>query len=108
MASDLLTDYELYKRKDSANYWMRFSVKGKSQIRLSLKTSDADEAETRAKREHLRYQVRAEDGHLATSKLFHVVAQEYADSIEGQIKLGLKKDYRAQQDPQIIKRYLIP
>ena len=36
------------------------------------------------------------------------MAQEYADSIAGQVKLGLKKDYRAQQDPQIIKRYLIP
>jgi integrase len=108
LASELLTDYELYKRKDSANYWMRFSVKGKHQVRLSLKTSDPDEAEIRAKREHLRYQIRAEDGHLATSKPFHVVAQEYADSIEGQIKLGLKKDYRAQQDPQVIKRYLIP
>ncbi len=108
LASELLTDYEIYRRADSANYWMRFSVKGKGQVRLSLKTSDVDEAEIRAKREHLRYQLRAEDGHLATSKPFHTVAKEYADSIAGQIKLGLKKDYRAQQDPQIIKRYLIP
>jgi len=52
LASELLTDYELYRRKDSANYWMRFSVKGKGQVRISLKTSDPDEADIRAKREH--------------------------------------------------------
>lgn len=79
MSDSLLTPYELFQRKDSPNYWMRFSVRGKGQVRIGLKTADAGQAEERAKIEHLR-----------------------------QVELGIKKEYRQQSDGHAVRDFLIP
>jgi hypothetical protein len=62
MDAQLLTPFEIYRRKDSPNYWMRFSILGKGQVRIGLKTPDAEIAQKRAETEHMRYQLSAEDG----------------------------------------------
>lgn len=108
MSEQLLTPFEVYRRKDSANFWMRFSVKGKGQVRLALKTSDPDEALEKATKEHLRYQLRAEDGRFSSPKIFERVARDYVTDIKKQVELKLKKDYRGQSDPHVVERYLIP
>ena len=86
---------------------MRFSVRGHGQVRLSLQTDDPVEAERRARREHLRYQLRAEDGTYSPPKRFAHVATEYMRELERRVKLGLTKPYRTKNEPAIINRYLI-
>jgi len=108
MSDSLLTPYELYQRKDSPNYWMRFSVRGKGQVRVGLKTTDPAEAAERAKVEHLRYQLRAEDGKFASPKTFEKIAKAYLDDLNRQVELGIKKEYRQQSDGHAVRDFLIP
>lgn len=108
MSDSLLTPYELFQRKDSPNYWMRFSVRGKGQVRIGLKTADPGQAEERAKIEHLRYQLRAEDGKFASPKTFEKIAKAYLDDLNRQVELGIKKEYRQQSDGHAVRDFLIP
>lgn len=108
MDEPLLTPFELYQRKDSPNYWMRFSVKGKGQVRIGLKTPVREEAEKRATTEHLRYQLRAEDGKFSSPKTFEKSALAYLEDLSKQVALGLKKPYRNQADVHIVRDFLVP
>uniref|UniRef100_UPI0037C104A8 tyrosine-type recombinase/integrase n=1 Tax=Devosia sp. TaxID=1871048 RepID=UPI0037C104A8 len=108
MDEPLLTPFELYQRKDSPNYWMRFSVKGKGQVRIGLKTPVREEAEARAATEHLRYQLRAEDWKFSSPKTFEKTATAYVKDLESQVSLGLKKPYRATSEGHVVRDYLIP
>lgn len=108
MSDSLLTPYELFQRKDSPNYWMRFSVRGKGQVRVGLKTADPEKAAERAKVEHLRYQLRAEDGKFASPKTFEKIAKAYLDDLNRQVELGIKKEYRQQSDGHAVRDFLIP
>lgn len=108
MDEPLLTPFEIYRRKDSPNYWMRFSLVGKGQVRIGLKTPDEDVARKRAETEHLRYQLRAEDGKFSSPKTFDKIARDYIDDLSKQVELGLKKPYREQSEPHVARDYLIP
>lgn len=108
MDAPLLTPFEIYRRKDSPNYWMRFSVLGKGQVRIGLKTPDADLAQKRAETEHLRYQLRAEDGKFSSPLTFEKAAKAYLADLEKQVALGLKKPYREGSETHVTKDYLIP
>jgi len=105
--NEYVTEFKLYRRKDSPNYSMRFSVRGHGQVRIALQTDDLVEAESRARREHLRYQLRAEDGTYSPPKRFDLVANEYIADLENRVKFGLLKPYRAANEPAIIRRYII-
>ncbi|MEP1207823.1 MAG: hypothetical protein ABJM29_13020 [Rhizobiaceae bacterium] len=106
MSNEYVTDFILYRRKDSPNYCMRFTVRGHGQVRMSLQTDDPVEAERKARREHLRYQIRAEDGTYSPPKRFAAVADEYIRELEKRVRLGLIKPYRATNEPAIISRYI--
>lgn len=108
MDEQLLTPFEIYRRKDSPNYWMRFSVVGKGQVRIGLKTPDKEVAQKRAETEHLRYQLRAEDGKFSSPKTFDKLAREYIADLEKQVALGLKKPYRERSEAHVVRDYLVP
>jgi integrase len=105
---DLVTPFELYERKPGGNWWMRFSIKGQRQVRIGLKTADKAAAQARAAKEHLRYQLRAEEGQFTAPAKFKKLAQRYLENLDAEVKIGLKKEYRGQSDRHVIERYLIP
>ena len=106
--TNLLTDYELFQRKNSKNWWMRFSIRGKGQERISLKTSDRALAERLARDEYYRYQVRAEDGIFTAPAKFERIAKDYLTYVRKQVEQGHMKPYRNVNDKQVIERYLVP
>lgn len=108
MSNEYVTDYKIYNRTNTANYFMRFTVRDHGQVRISLKTNDYEEAVRKAEREHLRYQLRAEDGDYSPPKQFKNVAEEYIKDLERQVEIGLIKPYRYKTEPAIIRRYFYP
>lgn len=97
----------LFKRKDSPNYWVRFSLPGQGQIRIALGTADPVEAERLAQKEFGRAQVRAEEGLLAIKSSFEKVAREFIEEIRAEVTSGAKKAYLLRDYPPVIERYFI-
>jgi integrase len=100
--------YEVFLRKDSPNFWMRFSLSGHGQKRIGLKTSDRDEAEKRAELEYQKAVWSAEKGILEGRTSFDKVARQYLAHVEA---LGLTSERHkklAAADRGVIERYLIP
>lgn len=97
----------LFLRKDSPNYWVRFTLKGQGQIRLALGTSDPAEAEKLAQREYQRAVLRAEEGLLAVKSSFEKVAREYIAELKAEVANGTKKPYVTRDYPPVIERYFI-
>ncbi len=76
--------YEVFKRADSANWWMRFSLPNQGQIRLPLKTSDHHEALSKAVVEYQRAVFQAEHDLLPGKMSFDKVALGFLDSIKAE------------------------
>lgn len=99
---------QIFKRKDSPNYWVRFSIKGQGQIRIPLGTADESEAQLLAQREHQRAVLRAEEGLLAVKSSFEKVAREYIAQLRSEVAAGEKSAHMGKDYPPIIERYFIP
>lgn len=107
MSSTHASAPKIFKRKDSPNYWVRFSITGQGQIRLSLGTSDEAEAQRLAQREYQRAVLRAEEGLLAVKSSFEKVAREYIAELKASVKTGAAKPYVQRDYPPVIERYFI-
>lgn len=99
--------YEVFQRKDSANWWMRFSLSGQGQVRLGLKTANYDEAIAKAATEYQRAQFKAEHNLLPGKMSFDRVAGGFLDSIEAD-KSNPKAHATYVAHKGVLDRYLIP
>lgn len=73
--------YTVFQRKDSPNYWMRFSIKGHGQQRIGLGTTELSEAHDIAQNKYQEAIIKAEHGILEGRASFDRLAGEYVDSL---------------------------
>ncbi|MDB5644683.1 MAG: integrase family protein, partial [Methylobacterium sp.] len=73
--------YQLFQRKGSTRWQMRFSVRGQGQLKRSLDTDDRAEAERRADSIWYEATYRAKQGLTARAHTFESVAEEYIAQI---------------------------
>lgn len=97
--------YTLFKPKNSKRWWVRFSITGQGQQRISLGTQDEKEAKQRAQEEW--YGARALDkaGLSVTKKRFPDIAEEFIAQIQHEVNSGQKMPYDISQFAPIIRRY---
>ncbi|WP_152529665.1 hypothetical protein [Aliihoeflea sp. 2WW] len=100
--------YEVFQRKDSPNFWMRFSLPGHGQKRIGLKTPDRDEADKRAEQEYQKAVWSAEKGILEGRTSFDKVARQYLAHVEALGLTSQRHKKLAIADRGVIERYLIP
>lgn len=100
--------YELLKRADSPNWWMRFSIAGHGQKRIGLKTPDNDLARVLAYREYQKAIWSAEAGVLQGKTSFSKLATQYLERLEKLAQSDPKHVTKYHHDKGIIDRYLVP
>lgn len=98
--------FQIYLR--GATYWVRFSIKGQGQQRMSLGTKDAEKAEKLAEETYQHAIWSAEHGLLAGKTSFDKVAREYLDHLDALAQSNPKKLSVAKAESAIANRYLIP
>ena len=87
-ASAASEPFQLFKRAGSAKWWVRFSVKGQGQIRLSLATDDEAQARRKAQEQWFEANYRAKQGITAVGKNFAQVAEEFIEQVEREAERG--------------------
>lgn len=100
--------YVVFRRPDSPNYWVRFSIPGQGQKRIGLKTPDIIEATRRAEREYNRAVWSAEEGILPGKTSFDKVARQYLASAETAAGANASKLSKVAADRAVLERYMIP
>jgi integrase len=100
--------YEVFLRKDSPNFWMRFSLPGHGQKRIGLKTADRAEADRKAEQEYQRAVWSAEKGILEGKTSFDKIARQYLAHLEALGLTSSRHKKLAIADRGVIDRYLIP
>lgn len=100
--------YELFQRKDSPNWWMRFSITGHGQKRIGLKTPDFELARVLAEQEYQKAVWSAEAGVLQGKTSFSKLAQQYLDRLGKLSQTNQKHRTKYYHDKGIIERYLVP
>ena len=100
--------FQLFKRAGSAKWWVRFSVKGQGQIRLSLATDDEAQARRKAQERWFEANYRAKQGITAVGKNFAQVAEEFIEQVEREAERGERTKDQGQRFPALIRRYFIP
>lgn len=108
MSSVETKPYELFLRKDSSNWWMRFSVPGHGQRRIGLKTTDEAQARLLAEREYHRTVWAAEEGILEGKTSFDTLAQQYLDRLSLLSADNVRYLNQYKHDKGVIDRYLVP
>ncbi len=101
------SDYQIYQRGGSLNWYVRFSLKGHGQTRKSLETEDKTEAEKKAYRVWFETQHRAKLGLDIKERSFRDVAKQFIDHLLLQCENGEKKKSSAKLDTATITRYFI-
>ena len=99
--------FQLFQRAGSSRWWVRFSVKGQGQIRLSLGTNDEAEARRKAQEQWCEANYRAKQGITAIGKTFTQVAQEFIEQIDREAERGERRREQVQAFTAIIRRYFI-
>jgi len=100
--------YEIYLRKGSANFWMRFSLAGQGQIRIGLKTPDKIEAEALAATAYQKAVWQAEHSILPGKMSFDKVAKRFLESIAPNEQTTPKQRDTYKSHKGVIERYLTP
>ena len=101
------SDYQLYQRPGSANWYIRFSIKGHKQTRKSLETDDRATAEKKAYKVWYEAQHRAELGLDIKARSFKMVAEQFIEHITKSYDAGDITKHVVSPDPQTIRRYFI-
>ena len=101
------SDYQLFQRGGSLNWYVRFSIKGHGQVRKSLETEDNLEAEKKTYRVWFEAQHRAKLGLDIRERSFREVATQYIEHLRIQCKNGEKKEAAIKLDIGTINRYFI-
>lgn len=100
--------FQLFRRTGSSRWWVRFSVKGQGQIRLSLGTDDESEAYRKAQEQWFEANYRAKQGITAVGKTFAQVAEEFIEQIERESERGERRREQVAAFSAIVRRYFIP
>jgi integrase len=100
--------YELFQRSDSPNWWMRFSLAGHGQKRISLKTPDAELARVLAEKAYNKAVWSAEAGVLEGKTSFSKLAEQYLGRLDTLSQTNPKHRTKYHHDKGIIDRYLVP
>jgi integrase len=100
--------YELFQRKDSPNWWLRFSLAGHGQKRIALKTPDSVLARVLAEKEFQKAVWSAEAGVLQGKTSFSKLAEQYLDRLDKLSQTDPKHRTKYIHDRGIIDRYLVP
>lgn len=100
--------YQLYQREGSANWWVRFSIKGEGQIRKSLGTADELEAQRKAAKLWHRAVDRHESGLRPVQRSFRIVAEEFIAHMCGLSCRGEKRADLGKRVEGVVRRYFIP
>lgn len=100
--------YQVRLRKDSPNYFLRFSVKGFNQLRFGLGTSNKMEAHKLAREIYYQTLADAKAGTLGGKKAFKHFANEYVDALHSAAIHNPQKLQAAKHADSIVGRYFIP
>lgn len=98
--------YQRFRRGNI--WWVRFSIKGQNQQRLSLGTSDEDDAEVLARQKWLESCLLVKHGIAVNGKTFKTAAEEFIEVLKQDVRRGARAPYQAKQYPNIIRTYFIP
>jgi integrase len=99
--------FQLYQRKGSSNWWVRFSIPGEGQIRKSLATADEQEAHRRAAKVWHQAIYRHENGLRPVQRSFATVAEEFIEHMHRLSSQGEKRFDRGQRIEPLVRRYFI-
>lgn len=106
--SDARTEqFQLFQRKGSAKWWVRFSIRGAGQIRNSLGTSDEGEARRKAEKIWRDATYRAENGLRPVQRSFERVAEEFIEQLEREVERGERRIGLDKRHASLIRRYFI-
>ncbi|MEP1208431.1 MAG: site-specific integrase [Rhizobiaceae bacterium] len=100
--------YVIYKRKNSRNYWMRFSIRGHGQKRYSLGTDDLQQAHLIAAEKYQTATIKAQHDILEGRSSFDYLADQYVAGLFVKAEADPKKLSNARYAKRICKRYLKP
>jgi integrase len=100
--------YQLFQRKGSTRWQMRFSVRGQGQLKRSLDTDDRAEAERRADAIWYAATYRAKQGLSAKAHGFEAVAEEFIAQILREVERGERRADQGKSEPAMIRRFFIP
>ncbi|KQQ24141.1 integrase [Methylobacterium sp. Leaf125] len=100
--------YQLFQRKGSTRWQMRFSVRGQGQLKRSLDTDDRAEAERRADAIWYEATYRAKQGLSAKAHGFEPVAEEFIAQILREVERGERRADQGKSEPAMIRRFFIP
>ena len=98
--------YQLFQRKGSAKWWVRFSIKGEPQIRKTLETTDRAEAEQKAQEVWFEAKYRARQGLRSQTRPFKKVADEFLIHMKTAVERGEQSKRRTYEWALKIKRYM--
>lgn len=106
-APSAVLPFQLFQRAGSANWWVRFSIKGEGQIRRSLETRDRVEAETKAMEAWADAKHRAKLGLRSQTKRFGDVAAEFLAHTAQAVARGERNKSQAHNWALKVNRYLV-
>ncbi len=91
--------FQLFQRKGSTKWQMRFSIRGQGQLKRSLDTDDLREAQRRAEAIWYEATYRAQQGLTARAHTFESVAEEYIGQILREVERGERRADQARASP---------
>lgn len=98
--------YVIHKRKNSPNYWMRFSIRGHGQQRYGLGTDDLEKANLIAAEKYQEAVIKAKHGVLEGKTSFNKLAEQYVESLFKEAEGNPNRLSNARYAERIYKRYL--
>lgn len=98
--------YNLFQQNGSANWSVRFSIRGQGQIRKSLGTKDRQLAEKLAQRVYYESLLKAESGLNVRTTSIAKIIHEYVKHIEKRGEQGLMSPNVVNQTKAILTRYV--
>ncbi|PIK71731.1 integrase, partial [Methylobacterium frigidaeris] len=99
--------FQLFQRKGSAKWQIRFSIRGQGQLKRSLDTDDLREAQRRAEAIWYEATYRAQQGLTARAHTFESVAEEYIAQILREVERGERRADQGKSEPAVIRRYFV-
>lgn len=99
--------YQLFQRKGSTRWQMRFSVRGQGQLKRSLDTDDRGEAERRADVIWYEATYRAKQGLTARAHAFDSVAEEFIAQILREVERAERRADQGKSEPAMIRRFFV-
>ena len=99
--------FQLFQRAGSANWWVRFSIRGEGQVRRSLETRDRAEAERKAMEVWAEAKHRTKLGLRSQAKRFRDVADEFVAHMQAAVLRGEKNRSQAHNWALKVNRYLV-